>query len=1283
MKKAVLACFLFLLAVGIVFSQDNGIDPDDNVDDEVEQLVNDEGVASVIVVLEDDPESLNSDYSASEISRMDDDEKEKAMIEEQQEIVLENLDLKEDIGILSNNYDFELESKFSIVNGFSGEVTEEGLEKLKNDENVKSVYPNRPVSAFLSDTKNIVNASKTWSLIYNSTNLTGKGETVCIIDTGVDYTHSDMGNCTVTSNINGGSCGKVIGGYDFINTDENPMDDHGHGTHVAGIVASTNRTNRGISPDSNIVAIKALDSSGAGTTQNVIDGINWCVYNSSIFNITVISMSLGASQFSSYCDSDDSGTAAAINAAIARNISVISATGNTNGNFPTATAGIATPACIRNSTRVTAVDKSDAMANYAFRHSSFPDILAAPGTSIISLNDGGGFISNTGTSMSAPHVAGAFALLHQYFKLTENRNATPAEIQNALNDTGKQIADSGTGSAFSRINILAAIASLDTTPPNITITSPANDSARTNITFLVNVAANEVLSNATLETNNTNFTMSGSGTSWSANISGLLNRTYDYKIYANDTFGNGAIFGIFTINIDMIPPHFSGNLTNFSNSKKGEDVKFEIAWHDEVSLSEFIFSWNDTGIFDNLTLGMLSGKFNLLTINKTITATRGKVVGYKFYANDSVGNVNETEVNTITIANTIPIAANVSINSSDNLNRTNGTLVGNWTFTDIDGDGQTANEIKWYKNGIEDISLRNLTLISAANTTKNDTWNFSVSVYDGFDSSDFVNVSILIRNAKPELNINATSIRLSEAQRINISLNASDIDNDPLNFTVNDSRFNLNGTNFIWNTSLGDAGSYRINITVNDSTDIDSMVINITINAAADTDGDGTPDFSDPDDDDDGVNDDIDAVKGNVSSINTTIQNLSIFIGDSTNISKAFNGSHTINFTRNNLTILSFDFNFSEGVDNVSKAINEGNSETLSVNGKDYLVTVDFIDSVKTRLTVNSQTTSLLNVNDSYTLSDGAIAGVLDILYQDYAGGVHSATIYIASKNSSYLDFSRLTVNQTMVGSSAISIKGLNLSKYGKTKTAFLNKVNSTVDSVCIKDIETTFDTISSACSGSNEVLITCNNQTSSGYTCFDTGTSYKVTGLGHSAVKELCADNDGDGYGTGCSLGSDCNDNSFSSTNSCSSGSSDSGSSGGSGGGGGGGGGGGSGLSYTCNMDWSCGEWSECDGSWETRECSFIKVPQHTQSERCPSADAVPETARKCEIAKEPLSLSENEEKADSNAQANGSAMLTGAVVAETGKDAKLSLGMIIILATVSIGLASYFLARKIKNFK
>ena len=123
MKKGVLviALLFFLLAVGMVFSANhiaNKDKNDDKVDKEVDDALKENEEVSVIVVLEDNPNVLTDQYSASQLNKMDSSKKEKMMIAEQQEEVLEKLDL---------NYDFELKNKFSSVNGFSGEVTEEGL----------------------------------------------------------------------------------------------------------------------------------------------------------------------------------------------------------------------------------------------------------------------------------------------------------------------------------------------------------------------------------------------------------------------------------------------------------------------------------------------------------------------------------------------------------------------------------------------------------------------------------------------------------------------------------------------------------------------------------------------------------------------------------------------------------------------------------------------------------------------------------------------------------------------------------------------------------------------------------------------------------------------------------------------------------------------------------------------------------------------------------------------------------------------------------------------------
>src|SRR5207302_4943739 len=114
----------------------------------------------------------------------------------------------------------------------------------------------------------------------------GTGYTVAILDTGIDYHDTDLG-------AGFGLGHRIVAGYDFINNDADPMDDNGHGTHLAGIIGSSNATYSGLAPNVNFIALKVLDSTGSGTFANVQRAINWVVANQSKYNIIAINMSLG------------------------------------------------------------------------------------------------------------------------------------------------------------------------------------------------------------------------------------------------------------------------------------------------------------------------------------------------------------------------------------------------------------------------------------------------------------------------------------------------------------------------------------------------------------------------------------------------------------------------------------------------------------------------------------------------------------------------------------------------------------------------------------------------------------------------------------------------------------------------------------------------------------------------------------------------------------------------------------------------------------------------------
>ncbi|MCH7802829.1 MAG: S8 family serine peptidase, partial [Acidobacteria bacterium] len=183
---------------------------------------------------------------------------------------------------------------------------------------------------------------------------TGEGVTIGIIDTGVDYTHPDLGGCF------GNDC-KVIDGYDFVNNDNDPMDDHGHGTHVAATAAGSGVL-KGVAPDANLVAYKVLDAGGSGYLSNVIAAIERAVDPNEDGNFDdqydIISLSLGYSG-----GNPDSPDAKAIDNAVDAGIIAVIAAGNFGSRFET----IGCPGCAEKAITVGATDKQDNFARFSSR----------------------------------------------------------------------------------------------------------------------------------------------------------------------------------------------------------------------------------------------------------------------------------------------------------------------------------------------------------------------------------------------------------------------------------------------------------------------------------------------------------------------------------------------------------------------------------------------------------------------------------------------------------------------------------------------------------------------------------------------------------------------------------------------------------------------------------------------------------------------------------------------------------------------------------------------------
>ena len=360
--------------------------------------------------------------------------------------------------------EFDMKYEWNHVSAVAGDVNAAGLAKLLRDPNVLRVDVDVPGHIATSESATQIRATE-----LHSSGITGAGILVAVLDTGIDSGHSDLADDLVAEQCfceNAGGSGCCPSGGTSESGPGSARDEHGHGTHVSGIISGSGGVApRGIAPDAKIVAIRVLDRDGiASGTAQVVSGLDYLL--SSQPDVKVANFSLGFSVlFSGQCDSSASFTIAfaqAINALKARGTMVLASSLNTGS-----ASEIGLPACVGSAVAVGAVydgnvgsvtfgsctdSTTSADQVTCFSNSNALVDVVAPGGATTSTGIGGGLATWFGTSQACPHAAGAAALLFQ-----AKPSLSVDQVLNALKATGIVVTDGKNGMSFPRIDVAAAL----------------------------------------------------------------------------------------------------------------------------------------------------------------------------------------------------------------------------------------------------------------------------------------------------------------------------------------------------------------------------------------------------------------------------------------------------------------------------------------------------------------------------------------------------------------------------------------------------------------------------------------------------------------------------------------------------------------------------------------------------------------------------------------------------------------------------------------------------------
>lgn len=698
--------------------------------------------------------------------------------------------------------------QYDIIPAVAMEVPLNELENLARESNVEKIVPDRIVSAFRLESMTLINASTASSTF----DVNGTGINISIVDTGIfNHTEFQSPNRIIKEkcycNVAPGNCCP-----DGTAEDDNATDDEGHGTHCAGIAAGKgDGYTHGVATNASLFAVKVMNASGTGSESDLVAGIEWAVSNGA----NVISLSLGGAIPSgetcySYYSSPD-----AVDNATKQGVVVVVAAGNSGP--PSST--IQAPACAKRAITVGNTDDSDNIVGSSSRgptkdNRTKPD-LTAPGSNINStVNSLNGYGIESGTSMSAPHVAGVVALVMQEFNQINSYYPNPDRVKailiTAVNTTIQRNNTYGSG----RIDAYEALRIVNFTK-NDTISAGEEDHYKINVTSADFKTTLYWPENSSI--NNDLNLFVGDGTS-NYSIHTDANDSVEQYFFTNATTGFWDVYVVGVTGTNQT--YYLASNMNFTDDVTAPALVLTEP-ENKTYTNQTDIPINFTADSSNHTIWYtINAGETKITGNTTFNVSSDGSYNITLYVNDSNNNINQStqyfSVDTVPPIITIILPTSNSVSNYStksiwfniSLNEN-----GNVSLCSIDASGNFS------LDRLDDTYFYNLSSIAEGNHNV----TFYVNDSFGFENSSSVNFSVSIDPVITNQAVDKYSVFVNESVNISANVSEDNIAFALVNMSWPDGNYtfqNMSNTSTLYYYLFNDTnqtGVYDVLVYVNDT----------------------------------------------------------------------------------------------------------------------------------------------------------------------------------------------------------------------------------------------------------------------------------------------------------------------------------------------------------------------------------------------------------------------------------------------------------------------------------